>query len=272
MTFSLKGRRDLHGLYLKLHSSCAEPQTVTLHAFDKGNGRDNFSVFGETVTSQAAVPPGENWVFFPFLIPIEYEPFQDRCYIQVWLDPAEGISWRSVERLSNFESAGEQDKAGQWSIQRTKGYRYSVKEPAEKPADCAPENVINGYSRIVDAEHYEWVSDPEQTLPQWIELTFAQPAEIDTVSLVFDTDMNTPGTCWGVEGKTPGVPQCVKDYDVEIFTDGRWSRVAEVSGNFMRRRTHRFDAAAVEKLRVTVRATWGDKSARITEIRAGLES
>ena len=40
----------------------------------------------------------------------------------------------------------------------------------------------------------------------------------------------------------------------------------------MRKRTHRFEPKPVEKIRITISATWGDKSARITEVRAGLEA
>ena len=141
----------------------------------------------------------------------------------------------------------------------------------EKLADCSPANVINGHSRIRSAEEYEWVSDPAQELPQWIELEFAAPAEIDTVSAVFDTDMTNPGTCWHPASKGDGVPLCVKDYTVEVFADGAWKSVAEVEGNFMRKRTHTFEKVTAEKIRLTVKATWGDKSARVQEIRAGLE-
>jgi hypothetical protein len=39
----------------------------------------------------------------------------------------------------------------------------------------------------------------------------------------------------------------------------------------MRKRIHRFEMLTVEKIRVNVLATWGDRSARIVEIRAALE-
>ena len=207
---------------------------------------------------------------FPVEVPLGNDPRHSRCAIEIRLDPAEGISWRSLENLSFYTRRGERLPNGKWKMEGSLAMCAVRSEPWLPPANCAPENVINGYSRIVDPEHYEWVSDPEQALPQWIELAFAQPAEIDTVSLAFDTDLTNPGTCWTV--KRPGVPQCVKDYDVEIFTGGGWSKAAEVSSNFMHRRTHRFEKAVVEKLRVTVRATWGDQSARIAEIRAGLDT
>ena len=145
----------------------------------------------------------------------------------------------------------------------------SCVEPNDPIANCAPENVINGISRIRSTEVYEWVSDPAQALPQWLQLDFAKPAEINSVSLVFDTDLTNPGTCWGI--KIPGVPQCVKDYTVEVFTGGKWVEVADVKDNFMRKRIHNFEKLTAEKIRVNVTATNGDQSARITEVRAALD-
>ena len=92
---------------------------------------------------------------------------------------------------------------------------------------------------------------------------------INTVSVVFDTDLTNPGTCWGI--KIPGVPRCVKDYEVEVFSDGAWKKVAEARENFMRKRIHTFEKMNAEKIRVNVLATWGDPSARIMEVRAALE-
>ena len=68
----------------------------------------------------------------------------------------------------------------------------------------------------------------------------------------------------------PNVPLCVKDYEVEVFAEGEWKRVAEVKDNFMRKQTHEFASLLAEKIRVSVLATWGAPSARVLEIRAEL--
>ena len=62
-----------------------------------------------------------------------------------------------------------------------------------------------------------------------------------------------------------------KDYTVEVYEGQNWVTVADISGNFMRKRNHTFCKTLVEKIRVTVTDTCGDKSARITEIRASLD-
>lgn len=78
-------------------------------------------------------------------------------------------------------------------------------------------------------------------------------------------DLVNPGTC---ANKFPFVPKCVKDYTVELFDGTKWIKIADEKDNFLRKRIHGFDAMTVEKIRVTVLATGGDKSARIMEIRA----
>lgn len=267
---ALRTQGDVNEIYLKLHSALSAPCTVTMHAFTCGNGRDNYCTYGDTLTLQAEVPPmSESWIKFPLHIPVEEEEFQDRCYIQVWLEPVEGISWRSVENVTIFHRAGEMDENGEWIIETSKSYRHSLKKPVEILADCSAENVINGYSRIIDAKRYEWVSDPKEALLQWIALDFKEPKKINSVSVVFDTDLTNPGTCWTI--KIPNVASCVKSYSIEVFDGTKWVETASETENFMRKRTHFFEAITAEKIRVVVKETWGDPSARIMEIRASME-
>ena len=222
------------------------------------------------MTTQAVVSPkSEGWVKFPISLDLGTDKLMDRCFIMVWLDKAEGISWASVSNLSFYYKTGVLSDNGEWSMNGEQSFRISVKEPVETLANCSPENVINGYSRIIDATQYEWVSDPTQTLPQWIELEFEEPSKINSISVVFDTDLSNPGTCWTI--KRPLVPQCVKDYEVEVFADSKWIKVVTVTDNFMRKNIHRFNDLTVAKIRVNVKSTRGDKSARIMEIRAALE-
>lgn len=261
---------DIEHFYLQLRSENDLPITVTLHARSMGGDVDSFAKLGEVQTVQASVPAHfEGWVKFPVHIPVEDDPYVERFTLMLWLDAAPGISWRSLEMLSYHTAAGVMKPDGKRIMSAGCGYCITVDEPKEILANCAPCNVINGYSRIVDAEQYEWVSDPEQKLPQWIALEFAQTAKINTVSIVFNTDLTNPATCFG--DKLPGVPVCVKEYDVEVHNGNRWITVATEDNNFMRKRIHNFEAVDAKTLRVTVRATWGDKSARITEIRAGFE-
>ncbi len=251
-------------VWLKLYSDAPGPIPVTVYVSKMGD-LDTVEAEGEVFSGTATIDPGkEVWLRFP--IDMRFTPGSTGNYMRIWLEPTPGLYWRSIENLSFYRRVGERLADGTWKITTTVSYTASSKRPTEPLADCAPENVVNGVSRILSDKEYEWVSDPAQELPQWIELTLAQPAPVDTVQLVFDTDMTNPSTAR--DRKFPEVPLCVKDYRVEVESGGRWETVAEVSGNFMRRRVHTFAQRPVEKIRVTVLATCGDKSARITEIRA----
>ena len=55
---------------------------------------------------------------------------------------------------------------------------------------------------------------------------------------------------------------------MEVSTGGGdWKKVASVRGNYLRRRSHAFDRLTADRLRLTVLATNGAKSARIYEVR-----
>ena len=60
----------------------------------------------------------------------------------------------------------------------------------------------------------------------------------------------------------------VRDYTIECFVDGKWKAVARVRDNFQRFRRHNFVQVTTDRIRITVEATHGAKSARIFEVRA----
>ena len=150
--------------------------------------------------------------------------------------------------------------------------KAKVRASSETAAGPA-EMVINGVHRGVFEKSNRWISDPNQPLPQWIELRFDQPRPVGQVDLVFDTRLNHRLSLSLSDRVTKTMrrgPQleCVKDYEIQVL-DGESARtVVRVEGNYQRKRVHRFDAATVSGLRLKVNATWGDKSARLFEIRA----
>ncbi len=212
----------------------------------------------------------DGWMKVDIHVPVVPDKYRPSGKLELWIERAEGIAWKKITNLSFSNICGKRDDNGEWKKWSGETFALSVDAPIEKTANCSPENVINGVSRIRSADVYEWVSDPEESMPQWIELEFKEPAEINSVSIVFDTDMTNPSTCWTV--KIPEVPSCVKDYSVQIFGEGKWMDAADVKDNFMRKRTHSFQTTFAEKIRVNVLSTWGDKSARVMEIRASLEA
>jgi len=274
MLFCLENvRNGTNDLYVRLRSDKPDPTPITMHAFVQGHSSASFYEEKAAFTATAMVPPsGEHWVKVPIGITYTENKLFARCFVRVWIEKIEGISWLTAKQRNHFDQAGIRKADGQWKLTPNWAYRCTHIPPVEKPANCSPQNVVNGWSRILDTEHYEWVSDPTQGLPQWLTLNFKAPAQINSVSIVFDTDLSNPGTCWHSGSKSPGAFNCVKSYEVEIFDGNSWMAVAAISDNFMRKRNHTFEPLTAEAIRITVTETWGDPSARIMEVRASLEN
>ncbi len=125
------------------------------------------------------------------------------------------------------------------------------------------ENILDG---VVRPERWTniWVSDPDAGLPQSVELDFGKTEQFNTVYLTFDTNLNRSHMT------TPGLykhPECVKDYALYYDEGGVWKSLAVVGGNYQRRRVHHIETVKSAKIRLEIRGTNGDPSARLYEIR-----
>lgn len=121
-------------------------------------------------------------------------------------------------------------------------------------------NAVNGLSRVTDGSPNMWISEPG--MPQWLELDFGGARTVSRVELIFDTNLDRPCYC--------GTPrECVRDYEIQAWTDGHWRTLEKVAGNHQRRKLHRFAPVVTQKLRLLVTAVNGDPSARVYEFRAG---
>ena len=108
---------------------------------------------------------------------------------------------------------------------------------------------VSGKDGTLEKSH-RWTSEPNTSLPQWIELTFPQPIALREVHLTWDTGfvrplMLTPSPnekSWGIRGPQP---ETASHY--RVFIDG---------------------ALPIKSLRVVVEATHGVSEARLFEIRA----
>ena len=115
-------------------------------------------------------------------------------------------------------------------------------------------NVLNGLARPGEDASNMWISEPG--LPQWLELELEEEQAVCRVELIFDTNLDKSCNC--------GVPrECVRDYRLQTWKDGKWVTLAEVSGNYQRRRVHGFNPVRTKRLRLLVTATNGDPSARV---------
>jgi hypothetical protein len=134
-------------------------------------------------------------------------------------------------------------------------------DPPSKPYEA--ENVISGVTRP-EAWTNIWISDPQESFPQHVELDFGKELVFNTVHLIFDTDLNT------VYKHVPALhqcPECVKDYELLANRQGKWESLLKIEGNCDRRRVHRLISTQSDKLRLVIHGTNGAPSAYLYEMR-----
>jgi len=257
MMFPRGSTERLGSLCLLLASERAEPAEVVLHLREAAAPGD-FASTKDVANAAAQVPAGKrSWVEFKLNQAVESP------YVWIWLPRTEGIVWHQMTGApAGSCRAYGGGESRPWQVVQGQYYAFHTDPPLAIPTDYRPENVINGTARIVDNASNLWASDPDQSLPQWVELQFAEPAKVNTVYLTFDTDLNAPF-------HTASLPTpCASDYELSYHDGTTWAPLAAVQDNFQRRRVHRFDTIVARKIRLTVKATHGARSARVFEIRA----
>lgn len=249
----------IQSIYIKLASQSDKSVEITMH-LRKEADPDGYRSCTDIKSIKALIPPkSESWIEFKVDCDI------DLRYLWVWFDKTEDIYWRSYNMVPLDWSRAEGGEFGRkWSTIMGQSHCVLLEKPEDLPANCSPENVINGYSRVIDAEHYAWVSDPEEQLPQWIELIYEQPILANNIYLTFDTDMNNPPM---LRHAFKWVPTCAKDYEIHAFDGQKWTCLIAIKDNYLRRRIHKFDRQYIQKIKIIVTNTCGDKSARIFEVR-----
>lgn len=210
----------------------------------------------DAVRAIAPVPPRwSGWVDFELDMPVpESGPYQ------VTLPRADGLSVGLAKPAPGVAAAWKSPKFSRWNGGSKHAFAMRL-EPAARPFE--PGNVANGVARP-EAWPNIWISDPGQTLPQALCLSWDEEQALDTVYLTFDTFLHHDPPALPPLWKAP---ECVKDYRLEAKVRGRWKKLAQAEGNYQRRVVHRFPLVRTRQLRLTVLATNGDPSARVYEIR-----
>ena len=263
--FPVSGNR-LERVELLLESRLAHPAELVLglraapHVWDFRSTKD---LAGLSVTIPAY---HKGWIGFPLQAGVAPE----RLYY-VHTSARRGIFWgqyREVDGQHNrcpvAASPADLPGATRWRP-LTNGYSFCLRvTPESRP--YSPGNVIRGTNRP-DRWSNIWISDPARDLPAWIELQWPSVKQFNTIQLTFDTDANRRLTL-----PLFRYPDCVRDYRLECGSAGGWQSIAEVKGNYARRRVHRFETMQSDRVRLTVLATNGAPSARVYEIRVYRES
>ena len=186
-------------------------------------------------------------------------------YLWMWTDKNPGVWWHTYKAPAlDFTRSERESESDTFKNIRWMTHAVELQKPNIRTANCSADNIINGYSRAVDHINYEWVSDPDAGLPQWIELELDKQQPINRINVTLDTDMTNPAMLNLYE---PFPHTLVKAYNVEVNDGEKWIKVGEVSDNWVRRIDHKFDTINATKVRINVTETGDNLTARIFEVR-----
>jgi hypothetical protein len=244
---------ELASVVLPLENTSGETIELDLIVRQASHLRD-FLGESELGKIHATIAPGRQDVVFTLDQPIACVP---ETPVVLFLAANPEISWAQSWQEPPGTQAGHWDSGlNQWRwVHGTLGFALT---PETKP--FSPVNVVNGITRPEVGANL-WISDPLQPMPQWLELSWPTPQRIDRVELTFDSQLS--GWIW--EGAFPLIPDT---YEIEVFDGTEWIQTANVDHNVQRRCVHTFVDQLGTKLRVTIHATHGGRTARIFEIRA----
>jgi hypothetical protein len=257
---------------LLLKSTLDEETTVHATLF-RGNHLTDFYTQEQVAQASALVPAtSDGWCNFAFGADV------DPAYpYWVCLDQSDGIGWAyTADEILGTQRAEWFDLLSDWySVRGTHCFRLT---PESFP--YRGKNTVNGFGRPEQGPNL-WLSDPEQALPQWVELEFDRPQPFDAIYLTFDTNLDAavdekldPGAEGGVTlqqlsgaPKSGAASECVRDYRVQIFDGRDYTDILTITGNYQRRRIHYVKPLTARKVRIVVEATNGANTARIYEVR-----
>jgi hypothetical protein len=143
-------------------------------------------------------------------------------------------------------------------LPHTPSFRLSPEQPV-----YGPEQAINGYIRPHGLPNCWASSGIDVGDPEWLELGFARPAEVASVELVFNSDLNVRRH----DFKGSMYPELVRDYDVVALTEAGEETVVRVRENCQRFRRHSFAPLRAKGMRLVVYQTWGAPRAEVFDLR-----
>ncbi len=250
---------NIESIWTKLTNKTDEEKTVLFHVRLQADP-DAYTTKEDFCTALVTLPPNStDWYEIKIRVTTKLR------YIWMWADKTEGVWWHTFEKCALDHTRSEREKEDEvFENIRLSTHAVLLKKPDINIADCSAKNIINGYSRIKDHIDYEWVSDPDQGLPQWIELKLDKQQEINTVYVTLDTDMTNPSMLTLHE---PFPSRLVKSYTVEVNDGTKWIEVDEIKDNIMRRITHKFSPINATAVRIKVTESGDGVTARLFEVR-----
>lgn len=211
-----------------------------------------------------SIAPGERqWVHWkveisPNELPVGH---QSVGYLRLEIDAAPKVTWHRADSvLPGCVSAVAMDDTRLRRFEDGVSLCHTI-QPAQRV--WTANQLKTGMTRP-NFSTGQWISNPDQSMPQFIELVWDRPRLIGVVELTFcghilrEFDRYPPAQ--------PD-PEVIKNYRIDVW-DGHWNTAVEVRDNYQTRRSHRLDpSTTATRLRLVVEATNGADYASLYEIR-----
>ena len=249
------GQARIDRAWLYLRSTRTDAVRLRLHV-RKGTSPGDFSSVQDCAVAETDINVGaEGWIAFPLNVMI------DTPCAWVWLEPEKDIEWRlmstSLPGMQRAYATRTADGPDAWTPSSSL-YACALEPPATAVLDCSPGNVVDGVARTVGDQTHKWQPNPEEAMPQWIELEFPETTAFNTVHVTFVTDLNARNQDLLARG--------VKSYSLEIEEKDSWRVLVSETNNIQRWRRHVFEDVMARRLRVVLHDS-SPNAAGIYEVR-----
>jgi hypothetical protein len=181
---------------------------------------------------------------------------------RIELSGATEVEWRVSGDHPWGVSGGRKIGSGRFYWNRGHGEFACRLEPAQPV--YGPGEVLTGVTRP-EGQTNVWFSDPDQPMPQWLDLEWDRPVDIRSVEVTFPGQL-----AHEVHWENPFyiAPHIAETYCLEVENEEGWRTVHRETGNWRSRRVHDLGPPIrTRRLRVLVERTHGARSAGLSEVR-----
>ncbi len=214
-----------------------------------------------TISDRLAVQPGcGQWIQWD--VSLHMPTSSLGRYMRIELGPNSDIIWHPAEVvLPGLPAAYETNDSRMRRLGNGETLSFAIK-PAQ---DMYPaSHLTSGVARPYQTTNL-WRSDPRQTMPQWIQLSWNKTQYIQLIQLTFPGQLRMDYRYYPPLYRDP---ECPKRYVISAQVEGEWQELIHIDDNYQRQCRHKLPSPIHTCcLRVTILETNGDDSAAIYEIR-----
>jgi hypothetical protein len=260
-------------LKLSVRRSRRAPRWTTVDAYDRYGRNDlrdeAFVLLGEAT---AILPAGyADWLQIPLPGLLELgakDAASDDDRVLISIEASPDVHWALDVRdlppaLRLAEMVEHSHHLPEWRLVNARATLRLSPPPRCGEAEAA----ADGFSRrFSQGPLHMWVSDPAESLPQHLVLSWKAPQTFDTIEVTFDNLVaRREDNPW--ESGARVVPHLVRAYTLNWWDGNGWQPLVEETENIHRFRRHRVDPVTTTRLRLSVLATHGGGSpARVYQL------